>query len=209
MSTYSFVAASESAVGVASEVIFLLLTSTVPIPFGTRLMFVLVPAAVIVTAVVLPIIKSVITFALEVMFPVAAMTPPVEILPPDTLPVAATAPPVVKFPPETLPVAATTPPVVILPPDTLPVAATTPPVVKLPPDTLPVADTTPPVVKLPPDTLPVPVSNVPAILAPVVVITNTLGVPPTEVVTLPPEVAIVTLLVPFDIEFVGARPVNR
>ena len=79
-----------------------------------------------------------------------------------------------------------------------PVATTCPPVVRLPPDTLPVATMSPPVPKLPtfalPDTFAVPV-----MFAPVVVMTRTFAEAPTEVVTFPPEVAMVTLLVPFAI----------
>ena len=39
--------------------------------------------------------------------------------------------------------------------------------------------------------------NVPVILAPVAVTTNTLAVPPTLVLTLPPELGMLTLLLPF------------
>ena len=86
-STYCLVTASVVADGAARLVILLLLTSTVPVPFGARVMFVLVPAAVIVTPVVLPIIEFVTRFALVITLPVADTMPPVFKLSPVMLPI--------------------------------------------------------------------------------------------------------------------------
>ena len=145
--------------GVARLEIIKLPTLTVPVPVGVKLIFWLVPVAVIVIPLVRPTIKSVTTLALLVILPVAFTTPPVVIFPPDTLPVAVMSPAVPKLPTLALPVTLNAPPVFKLPPSILPVAIIKPPVPKLPTLALPVTLNAPPVVKLPPDTLPVAVTK--------------------------------------------------
>ena len=115
--------------------------------------------AVIVTPPVLPRILSVITLALDVILPVAVITPAVDRLPTTALPEALrvaldTAPAVVILPPVIRPVALTAPPVDRLPTVAVPVADTAPPVETLPNVPVPVALTKPTVIKLPTSALP-------------------------------------------------------
>ena len=77
----------------------------------------------------------------------------------------------------------------------VPAALINPPVNTLPPVTLPAALAVPFVAKLPPVIVPEAL-NTPVIYSPVVANTATLLVPPILTVALPPDVAIVTLLVP-------------
>ena len=129
------------------------------------------------------------------------MTPPTT-LAPETAPVTLTLEPVITPPtteaPVIDPVAETNPAVRMLPPCTLPdtdnalrvptlVILVCASVVNVP--TILVPD------KLPPVILPVTLNN-PETYSPVVANTATLPVPPTPIVTLPPELTTVTLLVP-------------
>ena len=114
-----------------------------------------------------------------------------------------------KLLPVMLPATDANPGVVIFPPAMFPVTSSElrtlplrlrPDAFKLPPVTLPLAltdaaETAAAVTKLPPVTLPVALIS-PVTYSPVVANTATLAVPPTPTVTLPPELTIVTLLVP-------------
>ena len=73
-STYALVAASASAVGVASPVILLLETATVPVPVGTSVIELSAPVAVIVGAA--PLTASVVTLP-ELVIPAVVRLAPV------------------------------------------------------------------------------------------------------------------------------------
>ena len=119
-----------------------------------------------------------------------------------TVPVELISPAVNKLPPVILPAALTMPPVVTLPADKFPVLAV-PSVVAPVTLSVPPADISPAVTMLPPVTLPADMmlplaETIPVTYSPVVANTATLLVPPMFIVALPPELTIVTLLVPLD-----------
>ena len=129
------------------------------------------------------------------------MLPPVMLAALVMVEVADIKPTVSKLPPVILPVTVASPPVTKLPPVTLPVALAKPAVAKLPPVIVvaelivPVVLIRPPVKILPPVMLPLTL-NKPVMYAPVVANTTTFDVPPIPTVALPPEVLMLTLLVP-------------
>ena len=71
-STYCLFVASVLATGVATLEMTLPQTSTVPIPVGFKKTLLFAPVASMLTLVVLPTMKSVTTFAFEVILPVTS-----------------------------------------------------------------------------------------------------------------------------------------